>query len=121
MLLLQEFSEGFYLKFFCFKQTAEALHVKGFADVADKESFSAALLTQQTQSTTSFAESRQYSDELSQEHDDGVTAAKRKRQRHESNSSQSKSVSQEVTSPNSPQSRRQNFQSSREATGSSYR
>ena len=106
---------------FQFIQTAEALHVKGFADVADKESFSAALLTQQNQpSMEKLSETRAphiaYSQSQSQEVDDGASAAKRKRHRH--GSGQSKSGSQEKFSPDSPQARRQNYSSSREATGS---
>ncbi|XP_045033779.1 broad-complex core protein isoforms 1/2/3/4/5 isoform X3 [Daphnia magna] len=102
-------------------KTAEVLHVKGFADVADKESFSAALLTQQTRSLDNFPESQQQS-EQSQEHpEESASAAKRKRQRHGSGSIQLKSGPQDQPSPNSPLQKRQSFQSSKQATDLSTR
>ncbi|XP_059350479.1 protein tramtrack, beta isoform-like isoform X3 [Daphnia carinata] len=102
-------------------KTAEVLHVKGFADVADKESFSAALLTQQTRSLDNFPESQQHS-EQSQEHPgESASAAKRKRQRHGSGSIQLKSGPQDQPSPNSPLQKRQSFQSSKQTTDLSTR
>jgi hypothetical protein len=89
--------------------------------VADKESFSAALLTQQNQPLKKLSESRQHSEQSQEFLDDGSSAAKRKRQRHESGSSQMKSGSQEQLTSNSPLLKRQNFQSSKEATDSSIR
>lgn len=94
--------------------------------MADKESFSAALLTQQSQpAVEKLSETRAphiaYSQSQSQELDESASNAKRKRHRHESGSSQSKSGSQEQISPDSPQLKRQNYSSSREATGSSIR
>lgn len=95
--------------------------MKGFADVADKESFSAALLTQQTRSLDNFPESQQQS-EQSQEHpEESASAAKRKRQRHGSGSIQLKSGPQDQPSPNSPLQKRQSFQSSKQATDLSTR
>lgn len=75
--------------------------------VADKEQFSAALLTphQQTSEESVIETS--------------VIHAKRKRHRHESSSSQSKS-SQEQAVP-SLQLRRETFQTSKEGTDSSFR
>ncbi|XP_046442408.1 protein abrupt-like isoform X1 [Daphnia pulex] len=102
-------------------KTAEVLHVKGFADVADKESFSAALLTQQNQPLENLSESRQHSEHSQEFLDDCSLAAKRKRQRNGSGSSQMKSGSQEQLSSHSPLLKRQNFQSSKEATDSSMR
>lgn len=94
--------------------------MKGFADVADKELFSAALLTQVHPKESSLT--RQYSDQSTEPPEDSTEATvKRKRQRHSSSSSQSKSSSYEQTSPHSPQSKREQFQTSREGTASSFR
>ena len=90
--------------------------------MADKESFSAALLTQQNQPPEKLSESRQHSEQSQELLDEGSSAAKRKRQRHESGNSQIKSGSQEQISSNSPLLKRQSFQSSKEAnTDSSIR
>ena len=69
--------------------------------MADKESFSAALLTQQNQPPEKLSESRQHSEQSQELLDEGSSAAKRKRQRHESGNSQIKSGSQEQISSNS--------------------
>uniref|UniRef100_A0A0P5LPZ1 Zinc finger and BTB domain-containing protein n=1 Tax=Daphnia magna TaxID=35525 RepID=A0A0P5LPZ1_9CRUS len=102
-------------------KTAEVLHVKGFADVADKESFSAALLTQQTRSLDNFPESQQQSEQSQEHQEESASAAKRKRQRHGSGSIQLKSGPQDQPSPNSPLQKRQSFQSSKQATDLSTR
>lgn len=95
-------------------KTAETLHVKGFADKADRESLAAALLFNEDRPSTASPFS-----EPQVESDDAGSLPNSKRQRNESNESHSKSsLDQQVLSP---ELKRKFFQMSGDDTVSSFR
>ena len=92
-------------------QTAEALHVKGFADKADREFLAAALLLNEDQPSSPFSENQL-------ESDDAESCSNNKRPRNESNEDHSKSNHEQLLSP---ELKRKFFQTSGDDTISSCR
>jgi len=92
-------------------KTAEALHVKGFADKADREFLAAALLLNEDQPSSPFSENQL-------ESDDAESCSNNKRPRNESNEDHSKSNHEQLLSP---ELKRKFFQTSGDDTISSCR